>query len=542
MQRAYSYVRFSSPEQANGDSLRRQTQAAEEWAKAHGFTLDDRLRDEGLSAFRGKHREKGSLGRFLNLVERGKIPKGSVLIVEQMDRLSREEATQAIPQFFSIVNAGVQVVTLQDGKVYSQQSINTSLGDVLKSVIDMDQAHQESEKKSKRLRAAWEAKRSRISEEKPTNRCPAWLEGTRGPDGKYDHRGYKKIPERSKVVRWIFQRRAEGQSPRAIVRRLNEKPDCWKPKNGWRKSYVVKILSTRAVIGEFQPHTRVGEKRQPVGDAVPNHFPPVVTRNLFDSVQEKIRANRETFKGGRTGRVSNLFSYLVKCGSCGGSVVYVNKGEPPKGGGYLVCDSAQRKTGCGSTKKQQYLEFEKAVLEHVASRLDISELLPDADEAKREIDRLRQRRDSVEREVNQAASRIANLTDSISDTKDRGVRGTLEDRLKILLAQKESLARESEELAGGIDSLESNGVQQKIEEKIEDIQGLMKYMKYEKSLEKLISVRLRLRQALRDTISEIKLYPAGDGKKDMRRYYCLWIKGGCRFTRPTYLKEKRSTI
>ena len=34
--KAYSYIRFSTPEQALGDSLRRQVQLAEEYARKHG--------------------------------------------------------------------------------------------------------------------------------------------------------------------------------------------------------------------------------------------------------------------------------------------------------------------------------------------------------------------------------------------------------------------------------------------------------------------------------------------------------------------------
>lgn len=50
MAHAYSYVRFSSPEQAKGDSVRRQVEAAERYAQSHGLRLDDRLTDAGLSA------------------------------------------------------------------------------------------------------------------------------------------------------------------------------------------------------------------------------------------------------------------------------------------------------------------------------------------------------------------------------------------------------------------------------------------------------------------------------------------------------------
>ncbi|WP_390893065.1 recombinase family protein [Bradyrhizobium diazoefficiens] len=49
--RAYSYVRFSTPEQAKGHSLQRQTDAAQAWAAANGVMLDDELtfEDKGVS-------------------------------------------------------------------------------------------------------------------------------------------------------------------------------------------------------------------------------------------------------------------------------------------------------------------------------------------------------------------------------------------------------------------------------------------------------------------------------------------------------------
>jgi len=73
--KVYSYIRLSTPEQIKGDSLRRQTESSEEWAKDRGLTLDDslNLRDPGLSAYKGDHRAHGALGGFLKLVEAGKI-------------------------------------------------------------------------------------------------------------------------------------------------------------------------------------------------------------------------------------------------------------------------------------------------------------------------------------------------------------------------------------------------------------------------------------------------------------------------------------
>jgi DNA invertase Pin-like site-specific DNA recombinase len=53
MPKCYSYIRFSRPEQMRGDSLRRQTEAAEKWAAENGLVIDQSLTDLGLSAYRG---------------------------------------------------------------------------------------------------------------------------------------------------------------------------------------------------------------------------------------------------------------------------------------------------------------------------------------------------------------------------------------------------------------------------------------------------------------------------------------------------------
>ena len=91
---AYSYIRMSNPEQIRGDSLRRQQEASQRYAHEHGLDLDDSLRDIGLSAYSGAHRLRGALGAFLGMVERGE-PRGSVLIVESLARLSRETVVDA---------------------------------------------------------------------------------------------------------------------------------------------------------------------------------------------------------------------------------------------------------------------------------------------------------------------------------------------------------------------------------------------------------------------------------------------------------------
>src|SRR5215470_10547184 len=70
---AYSYIRFSTPEQAKGDSLRRQSDLAEAYCRRRGWTLDTSLtlRDLGVSAFRGDNALSGNLRTFLDAIRRG---------------------------------------------------------------------------------------------------------------------------------------------------------------------------------------------------------------------------------------------------------------------------------------------------------------------------------------------------------------------------------------------------------------------------------------------------------------------------------------
>jgi DNA invertase Pin-like site-specific DNA recombinase len=89
--KAYSYIRFSTPQQSLGDSLRRQTEKAAKYALEHGLTLDTELNlsDLGVSAYRQSNAKKGALRVFLDALEAGHVAAGSYLLIENMDRLSR---------------------------------------------------------------------------------------------------------------------------------------------------------------------------------------------------------------------------------------------------------------------------------------------------------------------------------------------------------------------------------------------------------------------------------------------------------------------
>jgi len=253
---AISYVRWSTPQQLLGDSKRRQVEKTEKFCKENNLVLDKQLIDSGLSAYSGKHRREGSaLSSFLKELEARKIPKGAVLIVESLDRLTRENIPVAMELFLGIIRMGVDIVTLIDKQWYSQETIG-EVQNLLVSIIALWRAHEDSRHKADRVGEAWNDKRNQaIASNVPmTAVCPGWLKLRK--DGK----GYEPIPERAKKVRLIFWLTLRGWGSERIAKLFNRhKLPSWgvgkKAAQGWHVSYIKKILSNRAVLGEFLPHT-----------------------------------------------------------------------------------------------------------------------------------------------------------------------------------------------------------------------------------------------------------------------------------------------
>lgn len=203
--RAYSYLRMSTDPQLLGDSRRRQLEASKAYAKEHGLQLADnsQLEDIGISAFKGANLKEGALGQFLAAVKTGAVEPGSYLLVESLDRLSREEILPAHTLFLGIVQSGINLVTLIDKRVYTAKT--TGLVDMITSLVIMERAHEELKTKSIRVRAAWDNKLVEARQGRPmTARCPAWLRLTP------DRTSYEVNPERAEIVRQMFFDSAAG--------------------------------------------------------------------------------------------------------------------------------------------------------------------------------------------------------------------------------------------------------------------------------------------------------------------------------------------
>jgi DNA invertase Pin-like site-specific DNA recombinase len=325
---AYSYIRFSHPAQAEGDSLRRQTEAAAEWCKRNGVRLDTSttLHDLGKSAYTGQHRknpDRHALAAFLKLVEAGRVPKGSYLIIENLDRLSREDERPALRLWMDLLDAGINIVQLHPETIFRHEK--SDMIDIMRAVMELSRGHGESAMKSKRNGAAWVSKRreARSSGRVLTKRLPAWITEKNGQ--------LVLIPEKATVVRRIFDLAIAGYGMKATIRVLERegiKPLLpfhtyrgEKRPSTWNRTYISQVLNDRRAVGEFQPRLTDGTTD---GKPIPNYYPAVITEDQWHAARAGAASRRN--KGGRPNKNVNLFSGLLKDARDGGSIVYGNNG------------------------------------------------------------------------------------------------------------------------------------------------------------------------------------------------------------------------
>jgi DNA invertase Pin-like site-specific DNA recombinase len=104
-----------------------------------------------MSFFPIHNASTGALGDFLRLIKSGKVAKGSALIIESPDRLSRQRFSDAWPTYQSILNAGVQIHFTSLNEILLPDHDFT---DILRVGVSMDRAREETVRKSERIGGA----------------------------------------------------------------------------------------------------------------------------------------------------------------------------------------------------------------------------------------------------------------------------------------------------------------------------------------------------------------------------------------------------
>lgn len=336
---AYSYIRFSSKKQEQGDSVRRQTELAEQYAHANNLILSDKnFQDLGISAF--KEGNRPSLGDMLEAIEKGQIEQGSTIIIESLDRLSRRgiDVTQQIIK--SILQHNVFIASLVDGLLLNRESVN-DLVSVIRIALAADLAYKESEKKSQRLRETKGQQRQRALNGEVINKIlPFWLE-----------RKQDKIvfSDRLDTVKRIIELRRKGLGTNIIARTLNDEGHKPLRSAGWNHTTVGKTINSVALYGAYQTSETTKDRKVILLDIIENYYPAVISKDEFILLQSDQKQNKPGYKSEH-----NAFAGILKH-ECGGALVrkfHVVSGKTYQ---YHICANA-RDGKCHVTKNFKNIE------------------------------------------------------------------------------------------------------------------------------------------------------------------------------------------
>lgn len=449
---AISYLRFSTPEQSKGDSVRRQTDLRDAWLTRNRVRLDTSLslEDKGVSGFTGAHRDnpdRHALAALLRLVEAGKIAPGTYLIVESLDRLSREDIIPALTLVLNLIQAGVRIVQLLPSEVMYDKTANPM--QVMMMIMELSRGHSESAMKSERVGGAWREKKRRAAAngEPLTARAPSWL---RLVNGKWEV-----LDEAAETVRRIYRMATEGYGLGVITKKLNaEKASTIssgkRAASHWGRSYIAKLLDNRAVIGEYQPHTGRGGKRRPDGKPIAGYYPAIISEEKWYAARAALTSRR-----GKVGRLSkkhvNVFTGLLFDAKDGGSLQQVNKGKK-SGSRILVSYKAVQGVVGSKFTSFPFDTFEQAVLSCLGE-IDPREILPQEDRSEDKTLVLAGRLAEVDAEIEKVKTRLeAKYSDAVADVLDRheAERNSLTEQLAAALQEDASPLSEAWKRCGSL--------------------------------------------------------------------------------------------
>ncbi|KAF2393127.1 recombinase family protein [Pseudomonas frederiksbergensis] len=401
----YSYLRFSDPRQAIGSSADRQLAYAASWAAERGMALDATLtlKDEGLSAYHQRHVKQGALGVFLRAIEDGRIASGSVLVVEGLDRLSRAEPLHAQAQLAQIINAGITVVTASDGREYNRAGLKAQPMDLVYSLLVMIRAHEESDTKSKRVKAAIR------------RQCEGWVSGSfrgvirNGKDPQWVRltaEGWELIPERVAAVKRALELYRLGLGAGRAANIMHEE-GFQLTEGGISGLQIYRTIKLPALRG-VKRLSLEGEDYE-----LEEYYPRVLSDAEWSDLQH-LAGQRLRRRG--AGEIPGIITGvgLAYCGYCGTALVAQNimkrrrvDGSIADGNRRLHCTSYSKNGGCSAGGSCSVVPVEQALLKFCTDQLNLQRLMQPSDDGQ-----------AIHRQLVNARAAVAKITGQLGKVTD----------------------------------------------------------------------------------------------------------------------------
>lgn len=383
------YRRWSTLEQGNEDrsSDDRQIASTHAYAREMGWTIThfDAV-DAGKSAFNGSNLTTGYLGKLTTRLLTGALdPRETVIIVEELDRLSRQPPGRMTAWMQPLLALGVHFAVSNTRQIINEATMN-DFGQFVSLMSQGFSGYEFSRKQQERGNGSWAKRRKAYIEEGKAlsrHRGRKWLQ--------YDEaaKKWEPIPERVELIHEMFRLRLAGWGKASIAKLFNERAVAgddryavWvstkkKQPERWTVSAIARIVQDPAVTGYIKFHLspRGAEKRTPITDLV-KVYPEVIDQETFAKANER-RLVEQLKSQGRGRSVSNLFGPLARCNCCGGQMTplgssryRVNKDGSRSQHYFLYCQTNKMTKGadCSHSRGWTYSKVEAPILDALLTR------------------------------------------------------------------------------------------------------------------------------------------------------------------------------
>lgn len=304
--------------------------------KANGWVcLPERYDDGGFS---GGNIERPALKKLLTDAEAGLV---DIIVVYKLDRLSR-----SICDFAALSKKldewGVSFIAVT-------QEINTatSAGRMMLNIL-ITFAQYEREQIAERVRDKMSASRKKGK----------WVGGSITYGYKVIDKKLVENPDESELVRRVFQRFIDTQSPKLIATELNRDGHLTRHGKEWDTSHIYRMLNNHTYIGEvkYKDNICAGEH---IG---------IIEPSTWDRTREILKANNPLADTDRKVATIAPLKGILRCGHCNSAMspTFTRKGE--KKYHYYICvkDTKRAESTC-PVKQIAAGEIERMVKEQILS-------------------------------------------------------------------------------------------------------------------------------------------------------------------------------
>lgn len=312
MKIASAYIRVSTDDQTEY-SPDAQLREIKKYAAANNLLLDNRFvyMEDGIS---GRSAKKRPLFNEMISVAKQTPPPFQVILLWKFSRFARNQE-ESIVYKAMLRKSGVEVISV------SEPLVDGPFGSLIERIIEwMDEYYS--------IRLSGEVTRGMTEKAR------------RGGFQSAPSFGYEKkvgsplsiIPQEAEIVRFIFDQYDAGFSFFSIARKLNAMGVKTKRGNPFENRTVEYMICNPIYVGDVRwtpTKKTVGNRDFYNADTLIVHndtIPPIITREQFDRVNEKARAERERRR--RKSRPAETkkhwLSGILRCAECGGSMTYAS--------------------------------------------------------------------------------------------------------------------------------------------------------------------------------------------------------------------------